>query len=209
MTSSFRLPPRLRARAATLALCLSAATTIGLPGQALADPSREVVEHLLAGYENAAQPEDFVRLGIGADRVLIAIARDPKTVPVRRVRALYALGHVPSRAGRELLSSMLRSLARHTEGLAVLELAACAEALGGSGPDAQGEIIPLLVHASDDVRMGAARGLARTRAPGAARLLRQRLSVERDAGVRGVVEDALVRLERDPDRSIDSGAGRK
>ena len=73
----------------------------------------------------------------------------------------------------------------------------------------EGEIIPLLVHASDDVRMGAARGLARTRAPGAARLLRQRLSVERDAGVRGVVEDALVRLERDPDRSIDSGAGRK
>src|SRR4051812_42562957 len=164
-------------------------------GTALGAPTRQAVERLLGGYEPRATPAAFQRLGDGTDRVLIAIALDPTTPGTRRARALTALGHVPSDAGRALCRQVIKDEASRTEGREVLDVRACAIALGSFGPSAAADLVPLLDHPAFDVRLGAARGLEKARAPESAAALRQRLAVEPDETVRAVLDRALRALE--------------
>src|SRR5438105_4939455 len=55
---------------------------------------RAVVEALLSGYEPGDPQEPLRRLGPAATEALLSLANDPTTSPLRRLRAIEALGHV-------------------------------------------------------------------------------------------------------------------
>src|SRR5437870_5113431 len=59
----------------------------------------EVVEGLLMGYEPADPGEALRRIGPAAADVLMQIAQNPQKPPLRRLRAIEALGQVPTAAG--------------------------------------------------------------------------------------------------------------
>jgi hypothetical protein len=172
-------------------------TLTATAGLARAEPPRAAVERLLSGYEPSPTfVEDLRRLGPGTDQVLITVASDPRTSRLRRSRALHSLGHLPSLAGRDYLRSELRALrsAGAVEGPDVLDLVACARALGRYGAEALPDLVGLLAYPSPDVRQAAAAGLGTTGALPARTPLRQRLSVEADAGVRAALRGALRAL---------------
>lgn len=187
-----------RSRSASLALASLLAAAL-VPSLAAADPGRDQVESLLAGYEPRVSAADLARLGPGTDRVLIAIASDPATSPLRRVRALAALSAVPSTDGREACRAVVAARRAAAEGAAALELAACAHTLGASPGDPTAELGALLDHPVIEVRVAAARALGQSRGVPPARaqaLVRRRARVENDGFVRGVLDESLRRLGR-------------
>ncbi len=174
---------------ALLGLLLSG---LSLPAAAAANKDvRAAVMLLLSGYEPADPGAALRRLGPAAADALLSIAKDPATSPIRRLRAIEALGHVPTPAGQAYLQEVLRTRQGATDSLSVFELAAAARALGGFGPAVIGDLVPLLEHQSADVREGTIAALSRLHTEPASRVLRARLSVERDPGARAALLQAL------------------
>ena len=175
------------------------ALVLASPSLALADPSREAVSRLLAGYEVHAGAAEWKRLGAGTDRVLIELILDPGTPPVRRLRAMSALSLVPSAAGRDLCRRILVEESGATEGREVLEVGACAKSLGViAGIEGIPELLPLLSHPSSDVRLGAVRGLRGahvTASSPAAAALRRLAASDEDDTVKAESRAALRDLE--------------
>lgn len=165
-------------------------------GVALAAPTRAAVERLLAGYEPGATAADLKRLGEGTDRVLVAIASDPKTSRIRRNRAISAIAAVPSPAGQEFLRAVLRDQGNATEGADLLDLQACIRALPAFGSTGALEALPLLAHANADVRVIVADALAAAKAHEAVPPLRLRLGVEREPEVLRALQRALAALQQ-------------
>jgi HEAT repeat protein len=159
---------------------------------ATAAPPRATVEKLLGGYEPKATAADLQRLGEGTDRVLIEIAADPRTPGVRKLRALYALGFVPTEAGRAHCMKVIRDEGGKRDGIEVLDVKACAMALGSFGPASRLDLVPLLAHPSSEVRLGAARGLEKAKSFEAIDAIKRQLGAEPDE----VVRDALTRALR-------------
>jgi HEAT repeat protein len=186
---------------------LAAALWIGAVGSAGAAPPRApqrtvqatpaevgaIVEGLLMGYEPGDPGEALRRLGAPAADVLLRLAQDAKTPPLRRLRAIEALQHVPTPAGREYLSRLIAERRTATASLAVYELAAAARGLAGFGAPAAPELTPLLASDSADVREGAAYALGKIRTPEALSALQARLRVETESGVREALGRALRR----------------
>lgn len=162
------------------------------PSLAGAAPTRAQVERLLAGYEPQATAASFQRLGAGTDKVLIAIAADAATSPLRRVRALAALQWVPTAEGQAACQRVVREEGGALEGQPVLEVVACARTLGAFGASASADLVPLVSHPLAEVRIAAAHGLAAAKATGAIAALQDRLAVEDDAAAK----DALARAVR-------------
>lgn len=159
-----------------------------------AAPSRAAVERLLGGYESQVTASDFLRLGAGVDHQLVAIAVDGKTRPLRRNRALAALGMVPSSEGRELLRAVVRDNLKASQGIELLDLRVAVRALGAFGPEEEADLVPLLVHSDADVRIAAAEALGEAHAMGAVPSLRLRMSVEREGAVVRALSRALEAL---------------
>jgi hypothetical protein len=157
-------------------------------------PTRASVERLLSAVELSTRPADLVRLGPGTGHVLVEIARDPATRPIRRLRALAAIAFVPSEEGRALCREVIARESSSVDGGEVLDVGACAHTLGVFGKASLPDLLPLLHHASAEVRTGAIRGLAATRAPAAERALRAHLPSEPDAEVQARLRDELARF---------------
>ncbi len=175
-----------------VALLLAAAPALARP------PERAKVERLLSGYEPRPIGPELRRLGDGVDEVLIAIARDPKTRPVRRARALAALGQVPTLAGRDACRGVIRDESRAASGPEVLDVAACARTLGAFGPQLQMDLAPLLAHPAPDVRAAAAEGLATAHAKLALPLLEHQLDREKDPAVRATLTKSIDSIKQSP-----------
>jgi HEAT repeat protein len=193
-----------RPAAVLAATLLAAAPSLANPPRGAAEVRRDAVERLLAGYEPHGSVADLRRLGPGVDDVLIEIAEDPRTQPLRRARALHALGWVPSVAGRDYLRATLRALAppgRAPAGPAeVMALSACARALGRFGADAAPDLLALVAHPAADVRQAAAAALGESGALAARPALEQRLAVEPHPAVRAALARALAVLDGAPPR---------
>lgn len=172
-------------------LVLSAAGPV-----AAAPPLRQIVEEAIAGYEPRPK-EALQRLDPQqATEALIALAGDPAVSPLRRLRAVEALGYVPTPVGLAYLRQVVtqRQAERAADAAGVYELAAAARALGGFGEAAAADAARLLGHGSADVREGAVYALTRPglkASPIATAALRRQLAVEKESGVRAALSAAI------------------
>lgn len=177
---------------------LSAFLVLSAAGPAGADPSlRATVEEAIAGYEPRPR-EALQRLDAQqATEALISLVGDPAVSPLRRLRAVEALGYVPTAAGLSYLRQVIaqRKGQQPGDAMGVYELAAAARALGGFGEAAVADAARLLGHESADVREGAVHALSRPgrkASPAAATALRRQLAVEKESGVRAALQTALT-----------------
>jgi hypothetical protein len=145
----------------------------------------------LGAREHLITAADVRGLGVHGDRVLIAAASDLKASRWRRARALIALRFAPSEESLAFLRAVIDEKKPASQGADVLDLAAAAGSLAPYGRAALPDLLPLVVHASADVRHAAAQALGTIDAPEAESALRARLYVEKDVGVRDVVARAL------------------
>lgn len=194
----------LRARAV---LAIAAGTLAALAiahaasvAPAEAPPGDARVVELLSGVDyvpNRAALDDALGAAVAADD-LVAIARGsaPESAdPGVRIRAYRALGLYPGSATEAALRAALAENAAGA-GVETLYLRAAAESLVKvAGAGAVDDIVPLLDHASRDVRATAAVALGRTGSDAAVPSLRARLSVEEVGQVRLAIAEALRALE--------------
>ncbi len=137
-------------------------------------------------------------MGAAAETSLIAIARgtaEEANDPGVRLRAYRALAAYPSAATE---STLRGGIAEHAGGgdLDTVYLRAVVDSLVEvAGPNAVDDLIPLLDHASRDVRASTARALGDTGSEDAVSPLRARLSVEEVGQVRLAIAEALRALE--------------
>jgi hypothetical protein len=199
---------RVALACAAFACAAFACATVGR-----AAPTARELERVLGGYEHAPTADEVRRLGAGADVALMNVAADAHWPRIRRVRAIAALRFVPSVAARDWLrslaedkrascgaaaSSAAASSSSSSSGVEdaacdALELAAALSALqvyDGQAP----LLLSFVAHASADVREAAAAALAGAGARDAEPILRARVAVERDAGVRATLTRALATL---------------
>ena len=174
---------------ALLALALAGPARAAAP----ADPElRKQVERLLSGYEPGDPGAALRRLGEPAAAVLLQLAQEDGR-PLLRLRAVEALGHVPTAAALAHLQALVTRHQGAGEPAAVYELAAAARALGGYAAAGEKALPALREHDSADVREGAAAGLGRVASDGCRKALTGRLPREKDRGVRAAIERALKR----------------
>jgi hypothetical protein len=158
------------------------------------------VQALLSAYEPLDIDRTLPALGSPAAvaEALLALARDPGTAPtaaIVRVRAIEALGYVPTDAGLLYLHGLVAELGDATDSR-VYQLAAALRALGHFGDGELGRLGPYLSHPSADVREAAAMAMAAM--PAARPLLQRRLAVESERGVQAVLQSSLKQLAAPP-----------
>ena len=132
----------------------------------------------LSAREHAITAADVRALGAHGDRFLIAAAGDVKASRWRRARALIALRFAPSEESLAFLRAVIDEKKAASQGADVLDLAAAAASLAPYGRAALPDLLPLVVHASADVRHAAVQALGSIDAPEAESALRARLYVE-------------------------------
>ncbi len=137
-----------------LIFALSAA--LGAPPRATAQSVAERIAEMLSGVESFPAPAAWRALGALGEAALLAIARDPDALGIRRVRALRALGAFPSPAVRSLLRAVLGDHARPD----MMRMAAVASLAAAFGRDAACEIEAFRDDADPAVRAEVARALA-------------------------------------------------
>lgn len=158
-------------------------------------PSAAEVERVLGGYEHAPTAEEVKRLGTGADQVLIAVAQDARTSPIRRARAIGALRFVPSAGAHAFLRALIDEKARAPEGADVLDVASALAALAPYGREDLALELSYLAHASVELRHAAAAALGVIADAEALPSLRARLAVERDGGTRLMLARSIKSIE--------------
>lgn len=154
------------------------------------------VQALLSAYEPLDIDRTLPALGSPAAvaEVLLGLAREPGTAPnaaLVRVRAIEALGYVPTDSGLAYLHGLVAELGEATDSR-VYQLAAALRALGHFGDAELGRLGPYLGHPSADVREAAAMAMAAM--PAARTLLQRRLAVESERGVQAVLQSSLKQL---------------
>lgn len=181
----------------SMALAIAHAATSSVPAES--PPGDVAVVEMLSGVDyiptRAALDGE---LGGSAEEDLIAIARgtaEESADPGVRIRAYRALSLYPGAATEAALRA---GIAAHAGGGAVetLYLRAAVDSLVQiAGPEAVDDLVPLLDHASRDVRASAAMALGDTGSEDAVSPLRARLSVEDVGQVRLAIAEALRELE--------------
>jgi len=166
---------------------------------ATAPPGDTGLVEILSGIEYIPTRGSLdAQMGAGAQDRLIAIARgdaEESADPGIRIRAYRALAFYPSPATE---SALRAGIVAHAGGGSVdtLYLRAAAESLVQiAGADAVDDLVPLLDHASRDVRATTARALGDTGSAQAVSPLRARLSIEEVGQVRLAIAEALRELE--------------
>jgi len=165
----------------TARLVILLAAALLRSGRARAEPTdpevRARVEGLLGAYR-AVTVAEWRALGPGAAPVLEAVARDARTLPTWRARALAALGVVRPTAAAPLV----RQLASDTAAPALLRSAAVDASPGVLGAETVAFLAPFLRDRDEVVRQRSAEALA------AAGI----------AGCRAVLAEAKTRPASDP-----------
>ncbi len=179
-----------------MALAIAHAASIA---PAEAPPGDPAVVEMLTGIDYIPT-RGTIDSALGADAVdqLIAIAGGDAAEsadPGVRIRAYRALALYPGAATEaELRAGILQHSAG--SGVDTLYLRAAVDSLVQiAGPDAVDDVVPLLDHASRDVRASAAMALGDTGSEDAVSPLRARLSVEQVGQVRLAIAEALRELE--------------
>jgi hypothetical protein len=180
-----------------LALAIARAATYA---PAEPPPGDARVVELLSGIDyvpTRAALDDALGAAVATDD-LIAIARGsaPESGDAGvRIRAYRALGLYP---GTATATALRAGISEHAAGggVEILYLRAAIDSLVKvAGADAVDDIVPLLDHASRDVRATAAIALGHTGSDAAVAPLRARLSVEEVGQVRLAIAQALRELE--------------
>jgi hypothetical protein len=208
-------PPQTPARP-TLKLDAKAAAS-----KAHAVEPRAAVEALLRGSQGAPAASALAAIGRNVDELLVALARDPAIELPVRGRAVAALAQTPTPLARSFLYALVADPAKALAAQGKRKAAAvdggaktaaasgvtsdeAARTLqrrgavslgwigGGAAPATLG---PLLAHPDADVRADAALGLALTRLPRAAEILRARLPLETDPRVRAHIARQITVIE--------------
>lgn len=158
------------------------------------------VRTLIDGYEPLDVEHGIAQLGAPAADVLLRILRQPSTPELIRLRAIEALGYVPTPAGQDFLRETVAKIGT-TDDERVFTLAAALRALGGFGASELPSVSLFLEHTSPIVREAAAAGMAQMRADSVLPALQRRLAVERDSGVKETLNNAISRLAAAPSNS--------
>jgi len=151
------------------------------------------VRLLLDGYEPLDVERGMKQLGAPAADVLLRLLSDRATPALIRLRAIEALGYVPTPAGRTYLRNIVSEIGV-VDDERVYTLAAALRALGAFGPAELPGLALFLSHGSADVREAAAAGLAAMNSESALPALKQRLTIESDSGVKETLKTAIRRL---------------
>lgn len=151
------------------------------------------VRVLLEGYEPLDTEHGMAELGPAAADVLLRTIQAASTPELVRLRAVEALGYVPTPAGQAYLRELVAKIGT-TDDERVFTLAAALRALGGFGASELPSVSLFLEHASPIVREAAAAGMARMRTDTVLPALQRRLAVERDSGVKETLSNAISRL---------------
>lgn len=166
---------------------------LALTATATAAPRLVDLARVLGGYERTANADDIRALGPEADRMLIDHAEAPNQTRIQRQRAIVALRFVPTSRARSYALALLSASASAEDGPQAIDAASAITALSVY-PDALTVILPHLAHASAEVRHSAAAALGVMRARESIGPLQTRLSIERDPGVRLVLQRSLKQL---------------
>ncbi len=158
------------------------------------------VRTLIDGYEPLDVEHGIAQLGAPAADVLLRIIRQANTPELIRLRAIEALGYVPTPAGQDFLRETVAKIGT-TDDERVFTLAAALRALGGFGASELPSVSLFLEHASPIVREAAAAGMAQMRTDSVLPALQRRLAVERDSGVKETLNNAISRLAAAPSPS--------
>lgn len=151
------------------------------------------VRSLLEGYEPLDTEHGMAELGAPAAEVLLRLIRATSTPELVRLRAVEALGYVPTPAGQTYLRDLVAKIGT-ADDERVFTLAAALRALGGFGPSELPSVSLFLEHQSPIVREAAAAGMAQMRTDTVLPALQRRLAVERDSGVKETLNNAISRL---------------
>jgi len=152
-------------------------------------PTRHDVQ---AALDKAPGPTELRRLAETAEPALIGIADDATLPAATRGRALSALAYTRSGRSHAFLENFIikKTPSRDPADRGLLRRAAMA--LGWrSGPRLTEVLGPLLDSDDRDVRLDAAAALGLGHAHDAERVLRDRLAIETDPGVKQQIEAAL------------------
>ncbi|MBL9005037.1 MAG: HEAT repeat domain-containing protein [Myxococcales bacterium] len=158
------------------------------------------VRTLIDGYEPLDVEHGIAQLGAPAADVLLRIIRQANTPELIRLRAIEALGYVPTPAGQDFLRETVARIGT-TDDERVFTLAAALRALGGFGASELPSVSLFLEHVSPIVREAAAAGMAQMRSDSVLPALQRRLAVERDSGVKETLNNAISRLAAAPSPS--------
>lgn len=174
-----------------------AASSPGAPAEP--PPGDPRVVEILSGIDYVPT-RSVLDAALGADAAgdLIAIARgtaEESSDPGVRIRAYRALSLYPGAATESELRAGILDHAGGAEVEMLYVRAAVDSLVALAGPDAVDDLVPLLDHASRDVRASAAVGLGGTGSEDAVPPLRARLSVEQVGQVRLAIAEALRELE--------------
>jgi HEAT repeat protein len=192
-----RAPAAILAVLAIAAMWASAGRGPRPAGPPGGDP--ELVE-LLSGIDHVPSRSSLdLVLGPDALEELIAIARGEAvdaSDPGLRARAYRALALYPEPETATALRAAVAEHADEEAGIDVIYLRAAVDSLAQvAGPAAVDDLVPLLDHASRDVRAASAIALGDTGSGDAVTPLRARLSVEDVGQVRLAIAEALRVLE--------------
>lgn len=181
-------------------LALGAVLALGISDQHAA-PIDDPLRDALSGIDYVAGKNVFDNLlGTGADSDLVAIARDVDgdADPGLRIRAYRALSLYSTPLVETALTEAVNDHAApsKTIGVEVVYAKAAMDSLAAvAGAGAVDTIAAVLDHPSRDLRVSAARALAKTAAPAAIAPLQSRLAIETDSLVSLALQRALSLLE--------------
>jgi HEAT repeat protein len=128
---------------------------------------------------------------------LVGIASDPTQDLGVQVRAIRDLGEYPEPSSHAELVSLLQAVPATKQGVTVVLSRAAIEAfgalaaIGGSQPGDTGYLVPLLGHASQDIRAATANALGNLCDPSAIQPLRNQLGQETVPQVQYAISEAL------------------
>ena len=177
----------------SVVLALSIVLFLAAPGGAQQrTPTRDEVRTMLSGVEQGPSAEEWQGLAPATLGVLVAVADDASELPVVRLRAIGAAAYFATAEARRFLLRTAR--ARAAEGLVVR---AVVRALArGWGAAAVGDVAGFAAHDDVAVREAVISALASMRGDAehgaeATRVLRARVSVERDEALAAQLRQAL------------------
>ncbi len=144
---------------------LALALALAAPSLAAEKSPAKILEKLVGSRERAVTADDVRALGGNAGRLLIGVASDTHASRFRRARAILALRFAPSGEARDFLRAVIADKTGAVEGADVLDLASAVTALQPYGREVLGDVMPLVTHASADVRQAAVTTLGTLHAP--------------------------------------------
>ena len=156
----------------------------------------EALEQRLLASEQPPTAEELRALGPKTDERLIALAKGNKANLKLADRAMSALAFAPTPAAIRFLEEKVGEIPENRDAKTLPTLRRAAIALGWIAPASAPALLERLYdHPEPAVRADASLALGLTRLPDAATVLRKRLQIEPDDGVRALIARQLQVVE--------------